>query len=347
MVKLTSSQALSLLAAASFPQLNNCAASEGSLNALRTPPARTLKVASLQEGVHNTVVTLERDFVKDATLHRDRSYIVDGEVHVRVGVTLTIEDGTTILIRNGLKPRRSIDTSALIFDSGSGLRAGTVTFASADESGARVMQPNNGGVFFCGASRSGTKDGVSSVWRLARSHFRAERIILDHVGRPDPREGDGNDNDRDDIDAISIIGVGQREWNVKGIESYGSGDDGFDAYNSSISLDTLIITNPTEDGVNLTSSRVSVHCYCAIDMSQSDATDRELFDFEIDNGPCRFDLEPHVLTKLSGYWGNEADDVRLKSAEMPRPPRLGGSHLRYEFKGTLSKPAVIYSATTD
>lgn len=342
-----SSHALSVLAIASLPHVNDLVAAETGLNSLSAPPPQVLKVPGPRDSIAAPVFVINSDIRKDTTLYQDRSYIVDGEVHVRPGVTLTIEDGTTILIRNGLRPRRAIDTSALIFDSGSGLRAGTVTFASADDAGVRVAQPNNGGVFFCGSFRSGTKDGISSVRRFVRSDFRAERIILDHVGRPDPREGDGNDNDRDDIDAISIIGVGPREWSIKGIESHGSGDDGFDADNSTVSLDTLIVTNPAEDGVNLTSSRVTVQCSCAIDMSKSVAADRELFDFEIDNGSSRFDLAPHVLTKLSGYWGGEVDDVRLSSGEMPRPPVLGAPSVRYEFHGTLSKRATIHSAPTD
>lgn len=352
MLKTNPSKALSVLAAASLSHLDALDAQVGGLEQLRPPPPdRTLKVPSPRHGFGANPVVIDSDFVRDSTLMRDRSYVIDGEVRVRPGVTLTVEDGAIILIRNGRRPRRTIDTSALIFDSGSSLRAGTVTFASADEKGERVARPNNGGVFFCGTHRAGTKDAISSVRRLTSSSFRAERIILDHVGRPDPLEGDGNDNDRDDIDAISIIGVGRREWNIKGIESHGSGDDGFDAYNSSIALDTLIITNPTEDGVNLTSSSVTVHRSCAIDMDkdvlESTAVDRELFDFEIDNGRCRFTLAPHSLVRLSGNWGNLADDARLKSIEMPRSPALGGIQSRYECNTTLSKPAVIYSASSD
>jgi hypothetical protein len=78
-------------------------------------------------------VVITADLVRDTVWRAGRTYVVDGEVHVRRGVTLTIEDGVTVLIRNGRKPRRMIDTSALVFDSGSTLRAGTVTFAAADD----------------------------------------------------------------------------------------------------------------------------------------------------------------------------------------------------------------------
>lgn len=346
-MKVNGPQTLSMLAVAALPQFGELPAADGDLDQLRPPASRKLAVSKPEERGQIEPLIVNSDFVKDATLCRDRAYLIHGEVHVRAGVTLTIEDGTTILIRNGLRPVRTIDTSALIFDSGSGLRAGTITFASADGTGARVKQPNNGGVFFCGSHKKGTKDGISSTYWAPSSNFRAERIILDHVGRTDPREGDGDNNDRDDIDAISIIGVGQREWNVKAIESHGSGDDGIDIYNSTISLDTLIVTNPVEDGVNMTSSNVKVHCYCSIDMSESAMLDRELFDFELDNGPCRFTIEKNALAKMSGFWGSEADDVRLKSPEMPQPPTLGSSDARYEFNGTVSRRSIISSAKTD
>lgn len=347
MLKPIGSQTLSVLAAAALPSLGQLTAGEGELDALRPPPPSSIKASSHRETPRSNRFILDADLVTNTTLRRDHTYIVHGEVHVRAGVTLTIEDGATILIRNGLLSRRTIDTSALIFDSGSRLRAGTVTFVSADTRGSRVKRPGNGGVFFCGSHKCGTKDGVSSDDRAPRSDFRAERIILDHVGRPDPLTGDGNDNDRDDIDAISLIGVGRKEWNIKCIESHGSGDDGFDAYNSTIALDTLIVTNPTEDGVNLTSSDVTIHCSCSIDMSRSKSPDRELFDFEIDNGRCTLTIEPSALVKFSGYWGNEVDDVLLESSEMPRPPQLGAPNIRYEFDGTLSRRAVIRSNSTD
>lgn len=343
---LTGTHTLSLLAAAALPHVGALRAADSSLDDLRPPP-QTLDLPPSREPHREAPILINSDIATHTTLRRDHTYLIHGEVRVRSGVTLTIEDGATILIRNGLQPRRAIDTSALIFESGSELRAGIVTFASANERGERVKQPHNGGVFFCGTKRSGTKDGITSNARTRPSNFRAERIILDHVGRADPKEGDGNDNDRDDIDAISVIGVGTREWHIKGIESHGSGDDGFDAYHSSIELDTLIVTNPTEDGVNLTSSRITIHCSCWIDMSQSKAPDRELFDFEIDNGPCRFTLEPRTLTILSGFWGNEVDEALLRSPELPRPPALGAPNVRYEFNGTLSKRAIIYSSNND
>lgn len=345
----------SILALASLPH-GFVMATDPPLSA-HTPPHEQKRKASSMIPVSDRATAtqtrgattiLSSDIKRDTTLRKEITYVVDGEVHVRTGVTLTIEDGATILIRNGYRPRRTLDTSALIFDSGSHMHARTVTFASADSAGTRVEQALNGGVFFCGSYRSGTKDGISSRHKAPESCFRADRIIADYVGRADPLLGDGNDNDRDDIDAISVIGVGTSEWRVRAVETRHSGDDGFDAYNSSIALDTLSVTNPTEDGVNLTSSTLTVRTFCSIDMTRSDAPDRELFDFEIDNGPSRINLAKESFVSLRGFWGNESDDVRLTSRDMPTPPRVGASQVPYEFNGVLKTgPARISSSTTD
>ena len=315
------------------------------------PQLRALQpdVSSVAHTHHETGLSiLSSDISSNTTLRIGRTYLIDGEVHVLRGVRLTIEDGVTVLIRNGYRARRTLDTSALIFDSGSQLNAHTVTFGSADESGSKVDAALNGGVFFCGSYRSGIKDGVSSHRNASLSCFRAYRIVADHIGRPDPALGDGNDNDRDDIDAISLIGVGGREWRVRTVETRCSGDDGFDAYNSSIALDTLSVTNPTEDGVNLTSSTLTIRKNCTIDMTPTESADRELFDFEIDYGRSRINLAKESFVRVRGVWGNEADDVRLTSRDMPRPPQLGSSNAHYEFDGVLKKSrARISSRSTD
>ncbi len=71
----------------------------------------------------------------------------------------------------------------------------------------------------------------------AKSSFKATQINVAYFGRKDPRYGDGNNQDRDDIDAISILGMGTVEWIVKSVNSEYSGDDGFDVTKSEINLE--------------------------------------------------------------------------------------------------------------
>lgn len=314
--------------------------------ALFASPASLRTTAAPRLGI--AVVTA--DIVRDTVFRQGTTYVIDGEVHVRGGVTLTIEDGVTVLIRNGYRNNRLVDTNTLIFDSGSRMRAATVSFGAADDLGRPVAVANNGGVFFCGTFRSCTKDGVSvnTATVSGRSSFTADRVVASYVGRPDPSGGDGDGNNRDDIDAISVLGMGQTEWRVKAVQSDHSGDDGFDVTNSSITLDSLTVVRPMEDGLNVTSSFVQIRRQLSIDMSPIRSADRELFDLEVDGGPARVVIDRLAAVNLAGYWGNVYDDVNLNSPDMPRPPRRGGASQWYEYHGTLSKgPAIVFSLKTD
>ena len=301
-------------------------------------------------GFESPISIVAADITRSTTFRRGTTYVIDGEVHVRPGVTLTIEDGVTVLIRNGYRPRRTIDTSALVFDSGSRLKAATVTFAAADARNRQTTEANNGGVFFLGTTRSCSKDGLSVDPSTAsgRSSFTADLINLTSLGRTDPSGGDGDDNDRDDIDAVSLLGLGQTEWRVKAVRSDNSGDDGFDVTNSSVSLDRLTVVNPVEDGLNITSSTVQIRQSLTVAMSPSIAPERELFDFEVGAGPVKLVIDRLAAVDLRGYWGNAYDEVNLNSRDMPAPPRRGTASQWYVFDGVLRRgPAIVYSGIAD
>jgi hypothetical protein len=296
------------------------------------------------------VATITADIARNTTFRRGTTYVIDGEIHVLRGVTLTIEDGVTVLIRNGYRVNRLLNANALIFDSGSALKAATVTFAAADETNRITPFANNGGVFFLGTARSCSKDGVSVNAAMAsgRSSFNADMIIASYLGRTDPLGRGGDGHVRGDIDAISILGMGQTEWRIKGVRSEYSGDDGFDATKSSITLDRLTVIAPVEDGLNVTSSIVDIRRELVVTMTPSRVPDRELFDLEVDDGPARVIIARLAAVDLRGYWGNVYDEVGLNSPDMPRPPRRGGESQWYVFNGTLRKgPAIVYALKAD
>lgn len=292
------------------------------------------------------VVEFAGDITRSTTFRRGTTYVIAGEVRVRAGVTLTIEPNVTVLIRNGVRPHPTFTANALIFDSGSTLRATTVHFRAADAANRPATVADNGGVFFLGSARSATKDGISvTVGRgTRRSSFTADLITASYLGRSDPRGGD--DTDRDDIDAISVLGMGQSEWRVKAVHSECSGDDGFDVTNSTIMLDRLRIVAPQEDGLNATSSIVRIRQQLVITMPTVSGPDQELFDFEVDNGPVRVIIDRRATVDLRGFWGSLADEVRLTSADMPQPDAWRRSF--YTFAGVLSRgPAIVYSIAAD
>jgi hypothetical protein len=143
-----------------------------------------------------------------------------------------------------------------------------------------------------------------------------------------------------------VIGVGPNEWRVRHVSSTNAGDDGFCVTNSSISLASLTVVNPVEDGLNVTSSLVEVTGNCTVAMSRSTAPDRELFDLETDDGPSRVVFQRLAAIDLRGYWGDRYDEVRLSSSDMPQPNPLRKEW--YEYVGTLKKgPATVYSFNAD
>ncbi len=137
------------------------------------------------------VVELSGDITGNATFRAGTVYVITGEVHVRKFVTLTIEDGVEVRIRNGKESFATITSRALIFDSGSSLVAKTVTFQAADAANQPVKDADNGGVFFCGGTRKASKDDVSSmvVGPGVGWSFNATNIVANYLGRKDPPEG--------------------------------------------------------------------------------------------------------------------------------------------------------------
>ena len=315
-----------------------------------TPPPLVVRSAAtfVLPAAVDGIVELSGDITGNATFRAGTVYVITGEVHVRKFVTLTIEDGVEVRIRNGKENFTTITSCALIFDSGSSLVAKTVTFQAADAANQPVKEADNGGVFFCGGTRKASKDDVSSMVvgpRVGWS-FNATNIVANSLGRKDPTEGDGDGSRLDDIDAVSLIGVIADEWNVPAVEINHSGDDGFDLTNSDIEMERVTVIDPVEDGVNLSSSYLSITESFIVDMTDRELPDdREIFDFEVDTGPSMLTIVQGASVDLRGYWDTSHDDLRisLRSRDMPAPYPPYARNL-YAWKGRLEKgPAEVFS----
>ena len=300
------------------------------------------------------VVEVSRSITSDTTFRAGTIYVITGEVHVLRQVKLTIEDGVEVRIRNGRGTYLYLTSPALVFDSGSSLVAKRVTFQAANDANEPVREAANGGLFFCGSARAATKDNIPSVNNpLYPSSFTADSIVANYLGRRDPRGGDGDGPDRDDIDAVSVIGVDTSEWHVKAVESNHSGDDGFDLTESTITMTSVRVYDPVEDGLNLTASALFIvdatktePLTLEVDMTDKTAWDRELFDFERGGGiKSAIYVMQGAKVGLHGYWDNRSIDdwIDLASADMdPAPP--DGVRARYNWSGPLVKStATIWS----
>jgi hypothetical protein len=286
---------------------------------------------------------------KNKTLSSKKIYIVKGEVHILKNIRLIAREDVTILVINGAFKESCFKRSALIFDQGSQLAAKKITIKAADESFKPVKFADNGGVWFLGNYADASKDSMTVKLNRKNplSHFSARTIAASYLGRKDqytsPRSGKRIDIG-DDIDAISVIGLGPHEWDIDAIKSHYSADDGLDLNNSHISLKRLDVKDPTEDGVNLSSSRLEIHGALILDVSKTTVADRDLVDLETDDGASYLELYRGCRVKLSGVFG---DEVVLSSTEMPQPNTKTDNEKNYRFEGKLKNAALIYSIDQD
>lgn len=261
--------------------------------------------------------------------YKKNIYVILGEVRVLANVKITIENCTTILLMNG--PMRS----SLIFNTGSSLDAKHVYLRACDTKYNPVKCANNGGLWFLGSSSNAEKDNITVKYDVTPSSFTAIQIFSAYLGRCDPKGGDSPTTD--DIDAISVLGVGSNEWNISSVVSYYSGDDGFDVENSAITLKYLRVVEPKEDGLNITSSRVNILNSLEVDMGKSSKKDRDIFDLEPDEGQAYVRLEEGCNVNISGVFG---DQLKLVSKDLPQPE--GDKY--YEFNGELKNgQTYVYS----
>lgn len=305
------------------------------------PPRRPLR--------RRAVELISGPIDRDRTLGKAKTWVICGEVHVASGVTLKIADGATLLLVNGVVPESRLRRSALMFDPGSKLVAGRITIRACDSGHRPVRESDNGGLWFLGTFAAGSKDGVrvKKAMGIPPSSFRARSITISHLGRRDTSlsRRTGRELDiGDDIDGISVVGVGPDEWTVAEVRSLHSADDGFDLTNSHVRLDRLEIRHPAEDGLNVSSSRIEIRRSLVLEVPKSRDADRNLFDLETDDGASYVELPKGCWVRIRGVFG---DQLQLSSTDMPRPNTTDDNERRYVFSGRLKADAVIHSLTAD
>jgi hypothetical protein len=298
----------------------------------------------------SSINIISKDITKNTTLFRHKPYLITKEVHVRSGITLSIQDGTLIFILNGVVTNSKLKRAALIFDSGSRMKAKKFTIRAGSLSFKPEKIQNNGGIWFCGNHRSASKDNISIQHspRKITSKYKALEIKTFYLGRIDSIQKSSKKNIKqqskksDDIDGISVLGVGRNEWEVKTLKAYYSGDDGLDLTNSDIQVDSVYIKEPVEDGFNISSSRIQVRKNLSVIMPKN-GEDCDLFDLETDDGASYVEINKGCKLNLDGVFG---DQLNLSSKDMP--PLKKSKKSRYRFKGSNKQAdSLIFSITED
>ena len=282
---------------------------------------------------------------KNKTLSAKKIYAVQGEVRILKNVCLTIQDQVTLLVINGVFKNSITKRSTLIFDQGSKLSAKRFKLKAANEHFKPVKQAGNGGLWFLGNFADASKDEIKNSINRKNplSSFTAQSIATSYLGRKEkylsPKTGK-TIGIGDDIDGISVLGVGPKEWSITSIKSHHSADDGIDIKNSHIKLSRLEVIAPTEDGINLSSSRLEIHKSLRLNVEKTSVTDRDLIDMETNDGASYLELHSGCNVNLSGVFG---DEVVLSSGEIPKPNLRSNNESNFHFVGKLKKSALIYS----
>lgn len=289
---------------------------------------------------------IKSDITSSRRLTPKKLYVITSEIRVRKGVRVVIEDGTTILIMNGLQPECHLLRAALIFDQGSILRASRFYVKACNSNYQQVKNADNGGLWFLGNYQNASKDKVTvkSNRKMPTSSFKADLVATYYLGRRDPlKETTRTRVVDDDIDGLSVLGTGPDEWQISEVRCFHSGDDGFDVTNSHIQLHRLKIVNPTEDGINLSSSRLEVSKSLIVDVTKTKVRDRNIFDFETDDGASYLEIAQHCHVDICGVFG---DELVLSTKDLRKPNN--NPEARYRFKGfTRKAAALIYSINQD
>jgi len=274
-------------------------------------------------------VTVSGNITKNTSWTNKNTYVIVGEVHVVAGVTLTIANNTQVFIRNGTYPTSTIKKSALIFDTGSALSAGNVYVKASNNQNVGVGVADNGGVWFVGSAANVDKDGISASFNTKQSNFVASKIFTYFLGSKDPVVKKAIPDPSADQDSVTVLGVGSYEWNVQEIIVSDSGDNAIDVVESYVDINNLNVTNPGEDAVNVQSGKVNVLKRLRALVPLSIVRDRDIFDFEADNGISSLRIANGVKTELLGIFGDQLD---LVSDDLPQP-----TNFLYYFNGTTSK----------
>ena len=290
------------------------------------------------------VVTIKANITEDTLLSSSNVYVIDEEVHVRSGVTLTAENDTTILIKNGIFRQYEYGKSPrniLVFDPGSSLIAGNLYFRACDTHNRPEKKADNGGIIFLGSSSETVRKNYLIVnMSTTPSSFRARHIHAYYTGATDLPQPAPIAR-VDDYDGLSLIGLNSNEWRVDSITIKYPGDDGFDTEDSEIKINNLQVIAPTyEDGINMTNSRLDILKTLTLDVGITGIRDRDLFDFEVDRNPTIIRVANGVKVSLNGIFG---DQVFMVSDDLP-PIDIG----LYTFFGITTKgQSYIFSMNKD
>jgi len=271
--------------------------------------------------VNKEIVEIRNDIISNRTFTSDKIYVIIGEINVLSGVTVIVENETLFYIRNGTYTDSRLNKSCLIFETGSSLIGEDIYFVSSDECNNRTIVKDNAGVWFLGSVEA-EKEGIHSYYSTVPSSFQAHKIYTYYLGSIDPlvtinlSKRSGNKEPSTDNDAITILGCTTSEWKIPNIFIQESGDNALDVILSNVILKSIEILYPGEDAINLQSAHLTVTDSLKLYVPLTEVYDRDIFDFEANNGPSWLKINRYCYVDIIGIFGDQLD---LVSVDLPQP----------------------------
>lgn len=187
---------------------------------------------------------LDKDITENLTLESGKSYILSGGVHVKPGVTLTIQPGVTItaqydetvdyiLVEQGAKiDAQGTDSQPIVMTS------------EKKEPGAW------GGLHICGYAHTNNGTGSSEIGNAtyggdndADNSGTLKYIRLEYTGYAFDEEHEAN--------GVSFYGVGNGTT-VEHLQAYKGSDDGFEFFGGSVNVKYMVVTSCSDDSFDWT-----------------------------------------------------------------------------------------------
>jgi hypothetical protein len=98
-----------------------------------------------------------------------------------------------------------------------------------------------------------------------------------------------------------------------------------------------------EDALNISSSRVEILKSLIVDVNKDQRKDRDIFDFETDDGASFLEISKNCVISICGCFG---DQVVLSSIDLPQPNT--NPNAIYAFKGkSMKRATLVYSIDND
>ena len=217
-----------------------------------------------------TSVTIQGSISEDTTWKADNIYVLDQEVRVTNGATLTIEPGTLIKARPGEFPNASM----LLITKGSKINAvGTpekpIVFTSSDdnithveESNQSLLNENNkglwGGIIILGEAPISTENDDESTFYVGldpndQSNYYGGNNVEDNSGvmkYVSIRYGGTYMGTGSESNGLTLCGVGNKTQ-IDQIEVYANQDDGIEFFGGTVNASNLLVYSSGDDGIDL------------------------------------------------------------------------------------------------